>query len=374
MKTPIILIISKSVDGGTGTYVESLYRLENRKKYLLKSLVLEKPSFRITNINHLFFAKKSYYPQTYTFSLKNFISFIKEIIWSKKHIQKIHPDIFLGVDIHANILLTINKLLFFKKTPIVLTTHSGISDTLSEKSSRFLSNILKLVLKFLYNKADFNVCVSRKVSSNLQSTIHLTKKPVVVFNGIKKVKSLNITPLNPKRPVFINVSRMTKQKDHETLLLAFSKVTQKIPESKLLIVGSGPKHNEIKSLASSIVGGTQIEFAGWTNNTRRLLKGANIFILSSKREGFPFTLLEAMSSSKAIISTNSPYGPDEILDNGRYGLLVKIKDTNALAKAMLSLAKNKLYRKYAKLAFLRSKIFSEEDMLNSYSALFKKLV
>lgn len=358
-----ILLLAKSVDGGTGTFVNSILKLE-KNGFEILPISLEKPSYRpVRDGKFRFYGGTKHYPQDYKASLSNIFSFLKELLWIRKITRKQNPNLFLGVDIHANLLLAINQSLFSRKTPILMTTHTGINETLLEKASPGASFLIKTFLSFFYKKAALHVCVSKKVAKSLKDTLKLT--PEVIYNGVKK-KNLSITPLKQNSPVFINIARLTKQKDHETLIKAFKKVRKKLPKSKLIIIGEGPKKKNLASLIKS-QGVRGIDLVGWRKNPARLLKTANIFVLSSHREGLPFSLIEAMSFSKAIISTKTPHGPEEVLGKDKYGILVPVANEEKLAKEMVLMGKDgKRYIKFAKAAFERSKDFTEEKMLKEY--------
>jgi glycosyltransferase involved in cell wall biosynthesis len=119
----------------------------------------------------------------------------------------------------------------------------------------------------------------------------------------------------------------------------------------------------------------KISFLGWVKNISPYLKKSDIFVLSSKREGFGYVLIEAMSQGKPVISTNTPYGPSEILDNGKYGILVPMGDEEAMKRAILKLLTDKKkYHYYAKKAFERSEFFSLDKMLRAYKKLIVGLI
>jgi len=371
MSNSKVLFLLKSLDGGTGTFAESVLTISDFNFFLLS---LEKPAYRKLKTKYAYFAKKSFYPKFYKLSLKGIINFFQEVFWLKKQISLKKPDLLLSADIHANFLILVNKILFYRKIPVVITIHTGFKNTILEKSSGALGFILKKIASFLYGKADEIVSVSEGVAKETKATLGLSKNPSVINNGIKVKKVFNPTPLKARRPLFLSLSRLNKQKDFPSLIRAFSKVAAKLPGAKLIIVGDGEEKSNLKKMAKKLNLSKNIVFEGWRKNSENYLKKANIFVLSSKREGLPYAMLEAISSSKAVISTNTPYGPSEILGKGKYGIVVPIGDVNKLFKSMLSLATNKeRYLKYSKLAFERSKTFSKKEMLKKYKQLFLNL-
>ena len=218
------------------------------------------------------------------------------------------------------------------------------------------------------------MCVSKKAALSLKTNFKLKKNPKVIYNGIKTPLNPAITPLNTKAPVFITIARLTAQKAIEDLINAFRKFSKKVPDGKLFIVGDGPSKKELVDLTKKLQLEQKIQFTGWVNNIKPYLKKSNIFVLSSIREGLPYVLLEAISQGKPIISTNAPYGPSEILDNGKYGMLVPVNNIEHLGKAMIKLGTNKsLYNKFAHLSLERSSDFSENKMLEKYKKIILSL-
>ena len=97
------------------------------------------------------------------------------------------------------------------------------------------------------------------------------------------------------------------------------------------------------------------------------LRRSDVFVFSSKREGFGYVLLEAMSQGLPVISSNTPYGPSEILNNGKYGIIVPVGNVALLKKAILKLLiEDKVYKNYSKKSIERSIFFSKDKMINDY--------
>jgi glycosyltransferase involved in cell wall biosynthesis len=118
-----------------------------------------------------------------------------------------------------------------------------------------------------------------------------------------------------------------------------------------------------------------ISFAGWGAAVGPYFAQADVFVLSSHYEGFPYVLLEAMQYGLPIIATDTPYGPSEALHDGKAGVLVTPADFPALANAMIRLAQNTaLYEQMRNASFTQARYFSEEKMLSAYNRVFRSLV
>jgi len=135
--------------------------------------------------------------------------------------------------------------------------------------------------------------------------------------------------------VLLGVGRLVRQKDFPTLLKAFARVRAVRP-THLLILGEGRERTKLEMLAQSLGVADAVALLGFTPNPFPYMVRAAAFVLSSAWEGSPGALIEAMACGCPVVSTNCPSGPAEILDNGLYGPLVPVGDSDALAQAMLT--------------------------------------
>lgn len=135
-------------------------------------------------------------------------------------------------------------------------------------------------------------------------------------------------------PVIVGMGRLTRQKDFATLICAFVAVRQLFP-ARLIILGEGEDRAGLEDLCWSLGVGQDVDMPGFVDNPYAFLSRAALFVLSSRWEGLPGALIEALACGAKVVSTDCPSGPREILDEGRYGELVPIEDAAALAAAML---------------------------------------
>ena len=198
------------------------------------------------------------------------------------------------------------------------------------------------------------------------------------FEMIKK-KSMNNLNLNEADEKLLNskyictVARLDEtHKDITTLIKAYSSLYQmnKI-KHKLYIIGDGPDKLQLETLVRELKLSDEILFLGKRVNPYIWMRCADIFILSSKFEGFGLVLVEAMCVETFVISSNCKTGPNEILLNGRCGDLVDVGDINILAQKIKYVLENKEYRegKIHK-ASKRINEFSKELVLTEVEKLF----
>ena len=137
--------------------------------------------------------------------------------------------------------------------------------------------------------------------------------------------------LNKKIPIILAVGRLTKAKDYPTLLRAFALISKK-KKVRLVILGEGEERKSLKNLVRGLDISENIAFLGFQKNPYKYMQKANIFVLSSKREGFPNVLVEAMACGVSVVSTDCQSGPNEIIKNGENGVLVPVGDEKTLAE------------------------------------------
>lgn len=134
-------------------------------------------------------------------------------------------------------------------------------------------------------------------------------------------------------PVIVTAGRLTRVKDQSTLLRAFAHLVAERP-ARLVIFGDGPLLGELKSEAQALGIAGRVLFPGYVNDPAACYAVADLFALSSTSEGFGNVLIEAMAAGVPVVSTDAPYGPREILEDGELGPLVPVGDATALADAM----------------------------------------
>jgi glycosyltransferase involved in cell wall biosynthesis len=133
--------------------------------------------------------------------------------------------------------------------------------------------------------------------------------------------------------VILSVGRLTSQKDFCTLIKAFAKVRQTNP-SRLLILGDGEDRSALETLVDQLGLREDVSLPGFVANPYPYMTRADVFVLSSRWEGLPGVLIEALYCGAPLVSTDCPSGPREILADGKYGKLVPVGNMDRLAQAI----------------------------------------
>ncbi len=237
--------------------------------------------------------------------------------------------------------------------------------------------IKKILYKKILNLADKIVVNSIEFKKELKTKFNLNA--TCIYNPLNAKKIKELSKIKIKNNFFkrnfvniINIGRFTEQKDHLTLLRSINLLKNRI-KIKLLIIGDGVNKNKILEYIKLKKLTRVVRVKKFTNNPYPFIKAADLFILTSKFEGLPNVLLEALTLNKFVISSNCPTGPKEILINNKGGLLFKVRDYIGLSEKILFFANNKKIC-YKKLLFAKSKLyrFNSKINLNNYLKLVKR--
>jgi len=373
-----LLILVKSIDGGTGTFLLNLLNIKKifgKDQIVIKTLVLERPSYRnVENHQFIYLRKKDFYPQKYSFSPFNFLNFFQELAWILKKNSTFKFTHVISIDMRCNLLAIILKILSPEGIKVVATNHIDLGTTISHKSTKLTTIFLWYAIRLFYDKADALVCVSKSLSKNLKKNFGLKKKVFAVYNGLNLKPGKARAFSQGKKKTIITVARLVEQKDYITLLKSFKLIQRQLPDTNLWIASDGPQKKMLKSYARNLNLQSKVQFLGWVKNLNLYLRKADIFVLSSKREGFGYVLVEAMSQGLPVVSTDTPYGPSEILGSGKYGVLVPPGNSILMKKEIISLLTNRgRYEDFSRKAIERSTYFNQERMINGYKKIITNL-
>ncbi len=260
-----------------------------------------------------------------------------------QYLRKERPEALLSVMNHANIVALWARLLARVPTRVIVSEHNTLSSS-TNGSSSLRDRLIPWLIRCFYPWAEGIIAVSRGVAEDLAVAAHLPLERIqVIYNPIVRPELIERAgaPLDHpwfepgQPPVFIGIGRLREQKDFATLINAFAQIRRERP-CRLLIFGEGPDRPRIEALVRRLGLENDIALPGYDTNPYAYLRRAAAFVLSSRWEGLPTVLIEALVCGVPVISTDCPSGPREILEGGRYGQLVPVGDAPALARAMAS--------------------------------------
>jgi glycosyltransferase involved in cell wall biosynthesis len=266
-----------------------------------------------------------------------------------RYLRRKQPKALLSNCHYNNEIAILAKHLSRVSTLLVVVEHNTYSK-ISRSSIKMPLDFFGLtprrpisLIKYFYPWADKIIAVSKGVAKELANITSLSLKNIeVIYNPVitpdifKKVKELVDHPwfAPGSSPVILGVGRLVGQKDFPTLIKAFAKV-RKQQKARLVILGEGPDKSKLSVLIHKLNIEKDVDMPGYSKNPYAFMARAKVFVLSSIYEGFGNVLAEAMACGTPVISTDCPSGPSEILKNGKYGKLVAVGDSNALAEAIL---------------------------------------
>lgn len=258
----------------------------------------------------------------------------------------------------------------------VHTEHSRM-----DPNHRLLGNLLLFFSKRIHKI----ISDSNAVTDYLIHTQGISREHIVtIFNGIDISLYSSSVPdrglldeagIEAGSKIIGTVGRLEDVKDHATLLLAFAKICQTIANAYLIIVGDGSLRGALTQRAKDLHILERIVFLGSRRDVHRILPLFDLFVLSSKSEGLPLSLLEAMAASVPVIATRVGGIPEIILDH-ESGLLFSPGDADALADCIHALLLNSEKAKsFSEKAFERVvSSFSMRAMTDQYEAVYNSLV
>lgn len=255
-------------------------------------------------------------------SVKNLLSASKKY---KRLINRFCPDVVHSHMVHANIFTRLNRA-FFPVPKLICTAHSSNE-----------GGIMRMfAYRFTHSLSDLNTNVSIEATNSLIDKHAFPKDGLItVYNGID-IDKFNSQSDVAKRDTdiltLVAVGRFSEAKDYSNLLYAFSLLEKSITKNiKLNIVGDGDLRKKIENLIENLGLGDKVSLLGRRSDIPLLLNQSDIFVLSSKYEGLPTVVIEAMACMCYVVATDCG-GSAEIL--GDTGKLVPVNDSRALAHAI----------------------------------------
>lgn len=215
----------------------------------------------------------------------------------------------------------------------------GIPVVVSERNNPALHFTRDGFLKHIFFKLA-NGCIFQTKSVSNYFSRSIRKKSVVIPNPVFLPQDVQRFQ-GDRDKVIVGVGRLEAQKNFELLIKAFHLTTKEFPEYKLIIYGEGNERNKLESLIQSLNLQGKVELPGTVQDIHKKIVSASLFVFSSKYEGFPNALLEAVALGIPSISTDCPFGPNEIIKHIKNGILVPVDNPEALADAMKKLLSDK---------------------------------
>lgn len=332
----ICFVLPTLASGGSERVVSVLSNYWAQKEHHITIIVLDKTQFKpfyhlSENIN---FESIDLFRKPKSFFKKAAVTF-KQICSLRKKLKQIQPETIISfIDITS--LLAINAAFFLGIKLIV----SERSNPMKKDVNPILKNVNRL---FFFRFADRIVLQTEHVKKYYPKSYE--KKVTIIPNPVTAPPIDYIKSQETEFRRVVSVGRLEYPKGQDILLKAFANINNHYPNWKLTLVGDGNLKNELQSLCNEFQITKQVEWLGRMDNVWEVLSESDIFVFPSRYEGFPNALCEAMACGLAVISTDCPFGPSELITNNVNGILVPVEDERALSREISKLIENRKLRK-----------------------------
>ena len=298
---------------------------------------------------------------------------VKVILGFARFLKTYKPEVVISALFVGNIIAALAKAAVRSRAHLIVTEHVAIGTYLRNEPRRLRRLCIPPLMRLTYLLAQNIVTVSRGAAQSLAPVLGKTtsKRITVIYNPIDLARIEAMAAAADENgagwnvPTIINVGRLIEQKDQQTLIQAFAKVHAHRP-CRLVILGEGEKRETLAALVRKLGVGSDVLMPGFIANPYSWMRQSAVFVLSSKFEGLPTVLIEAMQCGTPVISADCPSGPAEILEAGQWGRLFPPGDVDALASAI----EDALDGKLATAVRQRAADFSIDNAVSRYVALF----
>lgn len=259
-----------------------------------------------------------------------------------RYLRQNRPAVVFSALDYVNVVTILARALSRVPVPLVVSERNTLSAAVAHTTRRRTRWMPRLI-RWTYPRADAVVAVSEGVATDLVTLCGLRADSVHVLNNPIVTPELERMRAEPVEhpwlrdktiPTVLAVGRFVPQKDFGTLLEAFAMARRSRP-ARLVLLGDGVLRPDLEEQVSRLGIGDDVSLPGFVANPYPSMAAADVFVLSSRWEGSPGVLIEAMSCGTPVIATDCPSGPRQILDGGRYGRLVRPSDPAALADALV---------------------------------------
>jgi glycosyltransferase involved in cell wall biosynthesis len=261
-----------------------------------------------------------------------------------RYLRKERPDAVLTSMTPNNIVVLWARAISGLSTRVVIREAIHLSSEIDFDRRNF-DDILPTLVAAWYPKADAVIAVSQGVADDLANRGAVeTERILVIPNGydIENIQAQAAQAVDDPwfaegaPPLILAAGRLVDQKGFDVLLRAFAELHRHRPSLRLMILGQGEERSTLERQVEELGLGAAVRLPGALGDIFARMSKAAVFVLSSRHEGFPNVLVEAMAAGCPVVASDCPSGPREILDNGRFGPLVPVGDPQALAQAILN--------------------------------------
>lgn len=301
----------------------------------------------------------------------------KCIIPISNYIKSFKPNILFSIIFNCNIVAMLSAFISHHKCYKIISERQSTLISLKDYNI-FNRQLIKFLSFITFYYSNNIISVSDGVKSDLEKLFPPLKNKInTIHNGfdIQEIKLLSKESANSiefnnslksNKKILLACGRLADQKGFISLINASHILKNKL-NFHLFIIGEGPQRNKLESLIKKKDLDKNISLLGKVENPFSFMAKCDLFILSSKSEGLPGVLIQALICKANIISTDCKHGPKEILKNGLYGRLVKVGDFKELAEGILKQIKDPINYNSSDI----ENTYSIDYALSKYKKIFK---
>jgi glycosyltransferase involved in cell wall biosynthesis len=243
----------------------------------------------------------------------------------RRAVSSIDPDVVLSF------MTSMNVLTLFACAG--LRARVVVSERI-DPQSHYESGWWRGLRRLAYRRADALAVQTEAAARWFRTRLGERAAVTVLPNPVAMLADSGRSSVEISRPFILAAGRLVHQKGFDVLIRAFALVVEAGADLRLVIAGDGPQARELRDLVAELRLEGRVIFPGTVTGLQALMRNADAFVLSSRYEGFPNVLLEALACRATVVATDCPGGPREILRDGEFGLLVPSEDPTALAAAL----------------------------------------
>jgi glycosyltransferase involved in cell wall biosynthesis len=258
------------------------------------------------------------------------------------YLRREKPDRLLSTINTANVVAILASKLSMSPTGTVIRMPNTEFKKTPPHRNNLMKNIEAKLIKWTYPHAGKIIAISKgSKQATLGAIPKVSETDVrVIYNPVlrggfeeKMREEISESWYPDATEVILGVGRLVDQKDFSTLLRAFAELEGNRKRS-LVILGKGPNREHLSTLASELGILSDVYLPGFVDNPFKFMRHARLFALTSRFEPFGNVLVETMACGTPVVSTDCPFGPSEILEEGKHGILVPLESPRDMAKAI----------------------------------------
>ena len=261
----------------------------------------------------------------------------------RRHIRSTRPSAVIAARTYINIVAAAAARTSGVR-PIVIATERTVASVEALHDPRRVHGLVRFLRELAYPFVDHVVAVSPAVEDDLlasaprwASRVQVIPNPIV-SKHLQRAAALPIDRSIAERiaefsPLLVSVGRFTAAKDQRTLLAAFAKMRAKFPSAGVVLVGEGSLRKDLATYSARLGISEAVVMPGFLQNPLPLMRAADVFVHSSRWEGLPTVLVEALALGTRVVATDCP-GVADVVGGGQFGTLAPVGDADALARAI----------------------------------------